>query len=70
MTELQVKLLAVVDANNGVANWHQLVDAVEYPERQKVLPALRDLENQGLVKRATVLDPNTHKGLVTVSKVG
>lgn len=70
MNELQQKIVNAVDAAGGKATWPQIMDALEYPERQRGLENVRALEKMDVLLRVLQRNPDTGKMELTISKVG
>jgi len=70
MATLQETILATIEAANGEETFENIVNAVEYPQRQKVLATIRGMEQSGQVKRNLSLNKATGIATLTVSKVG
>lgn len=70
MNELQEKIVAIVDANDGSVSWPILMDGLDYPERQQAMTNVRVLDQAGILKRIVVWNPATGKNTFTVDRVG
>jgi len=69
MTPIQEKIIGAVDKANGSASWEQIMDALEYPERQRALHEIRPLEKLGILNRVVSRHPETGKTLFVINRV-
>lgn len=70
MDGLQEKIVNLLDAHNGSMTWQQMIEGLEYPERQFALQHVRALEAQGVLKRNVTVLPNGGGTSFTLDKVG
>jgi hypothetical protein len=70
MTVTQEKIVNVVNANNGSASWKNVIDALDYPERQRALGEIRALEATGTLKRVVTVNPDTKQPELTIQLGG
>jgi len=59
VNETQTKILGAVNAANGKATWQNIIDALDYPERQRAMNETRALEKMGHVKRVVAVNPES-----------
>lgn len=58
MNELQQKIVSSVEAAGGSIGWDALIAPLDYREQQRVLPEVRALEAQKVLKRNVVSNPD------------
>lgn len=69
MTPIQEKIISAVDEANGSATWQQVMDALEYPERQRALHEIRPLEKLGILTRVVSRNKETGKTTFVINRV-
>lgn len=69
MDPLQEKILQTVDANNGSVRWEDLVESLDYRERQQAFSAVRALKQAGMVSRNVSFDQTTGQSQLTIARV-
>lgn len=69
MTVIQEKIVAAVDKANGSASWSDIMDALDYPERQRALHEIRPLEKEGILNRVVSRNPETGKTAFVINRV-
>lgn len=58
MNEVQEKIVNAIRAAGGSCDWDTAIADLAYPERQSALPAVRALQQQGVLKREVKFIPN------------
>jgi SOS-response transcriptional repressor LexA len=66
MTVTQEKIVNVVNANNGSASWKNIMDGLDYQERQRALGEIRALEATGTIRRVVAVNPDTNQPELTI----
>jgi SOS-response transcriptional repressor LexA len=66
MTVTQEKIVNVVNANNGSASWKNIMDGLDYRERQRALGEIRALEATGTIRRVVAVNPDTNQPELTI----
>ena len=69
MDETKVAIVQVLDQNEGVCTWQQILDAVGYQNRRHIPAAMTELESEGIAKRQNRYDPSLG-GVFEVLKTG
>lgn len=69
MDALQEKILNTVDANNGSISWEDLVESLDYRERQQAFSAVRALKQSGVLSRNVSFDQTTGQSQLTIARV-
>lgn len=69
MTPQQETILNTVRTNGGSVDWHTLIEAVEYQDRQRALSDVRVLEKDGHLKRIVAKNPLTGKVELSINVV-
>lgn len=59
MDELIQEIVAILQSNGGEMTWEELLNAIDYPKRGRVMNAVRAAKKAGTLERVLAFDAET-----------
>lgn len=69
MDPLEEKIVNTLNQNNGSMAWQDLIDALDFRERQVAFTAVRNLKNRGVLSRNVGFNQTTGASELTIALI-